>query len=260
MDLELTGRRVLLTGASKGIGLAAGELFAREGCEVILAARDAARLNDVADTLRATTRANVHAVSADLSDEQSRQGLIDRFGDVDILVNNAGSNPPGEIDDIDDTQWRKAWDLKVFGYINMTRAVYSAMKRRRSGVIINVIGSSGERMQSDYILGSSGNSALMGLTRALGSRSPDHNVRVLGINPGLTDTDRARFFLESLSRDRYGSSDQWEACAGDMDLPFGRMATAQEVADVIVFMASARASYVSGTIVTVDGGAANRHR
>ncbi|MFM7569191.1 MAG: short-chain dehydrogenase/reductase, partial [Betaproteobacteria bacterium] len=192
MDLELTGRKVLLTGASKGIGLAAGQLFAQEGCEVILAARDSDRLNAAADAVRAHSRARVHTLSADLSDEQSRQSLIERFGDIDILVNNAGSNPPGEIDDIDDAQWRKAWDLKVFGYVNMTRAFYSAMKRRRSGVIINVIGSSGERMQSDYILGSSGNSALMGLTRALGSRSPDYNVRVVGINPGLTETDRAR--------------------------------------------------------------------
>jgi NAD(P)-dependent dehydrogenase (short-subunit alcohol dehydrogenase family) len=141
----------------------------------------------------------------------------------------------------------------------MTRAFYRRMKARRAGVIVHVIGSSGERMQSNYILGSSGNLALMGLTRALGSRSPDYNVRVVGVNPGLTDTDRARFMLEGWSQERHGTPDRWEEFAHDMNLPFGRMASSAEVANVIVFLASTRASYVSGTIVTVDGGAAHRN-
>jgi 3-oxoacyl-[acyl-carrier protein] reductase len=259
MDLGLKGRRALVTGASKGIGLAAAETLCAEGCDVILAARDPERLARAADAVRAAGPGSVETVAADLGRPEDQAALAERFGDVDILVNNAGSNPPGEIDDISEEVWRRSWDLKVFGYINMTRAFYSRMKPRRSGVIVNVIGNSGERMQSRYILGSSGNSALMSLTRALGARSPDHGVRVVGVNPGLTATDRAQFMLEGWSRDAYGTPDRWQDFIAKLDLPFGRMGEAKEVADVIAFLASPRASYVSGTIVTVDGGAANRN-
>jgi 3-oxoacyl-[acyl-carrier protein] reductase len=259
MDLELKGRRALITGASKGIGLAAAEILCAEGCDVILAARDPERLGRAADKVRAAGRGAVDTVTADLGRPEDQAALAERFGDVDILVNNAGSNPPGEIDDISEEVWRRSWDLKVFGYINMTRAFYARMKTRRRGVIVNVIGNSGERMQSRYILGSSGNSALMSMTRALGARSPDHGVRVVGVNPGLTATDRAQFMLEGWSRDAYGTPDRWQDFIEKLDLPFGRMGEAKEVADLIAFLASPRASYVSGTIVTVDGGASNRN-
>jgi 3-oxoacyl-[acyl-carrier protein] reductase len=259
MDLELKGCRALITGASKGIGLAAAEVLAAEGSDVILAARDPDRLAKAASQVRSVSGGNVETVIADLGRAEDQASLAERFGHVDILVNNAGSNPPGEIDDISEEVWRRAWDLKVFGYINMTRAFYVQMKARRMGVIINVIGNSGERMQSRYILGSSGNSALMSLTRALGARAPDHGVRVVGVNPGLTATDRAQFMLEGWSRDAYGTPDRWRDFIDKLDLPFGRMGEAREVADVIAFLSSPRASYISGTIVTVDGGASNRN-
>ncbi len=259
MDLQLRGRRALVTGGSKGIGLAVGEVLVAEGCNIILAARDGERLAKAAQTLRSNGGGSVDTVVADLGKADDQAKLASEFGDVDILVNNAGSNPPGEIDDITEEVWRRAWDLKVFGYINMTRAFYSKMKQRRSGVIVNVIGNSGERMQSRYILGSSGNSALMSMTKALGARSPDHNVRIVGVNPGLTATDRAMFMLEGWSRDAYGTPDRWADFIGKLDLPFGRMGEAKEVADVVAFLASPRAAYVSGTIVTVDGGASNRN-
>lgn len=259
MDLELRGRRALVTGASKGIGLAVGEVLVAEGCDVVLVARDAERLEKAAAKLRSLGGGSVMAVAADLGKAADQAALASEFGSVDILVNNAGSNPPGEIDDIPEDVWRRAWDLKVFGYINMTRAFYSKMKERKSGVIINVIGNSGERMQSRYILGSSGNSALMSMTKALGARSPDHNVRIVGVNPGLTATDRAMFMLEGWSRDAFGTPDRWQDFVAKLDLPFGRMGEAKEVAETVVFLASPRASYVSGTIVTVDGGASNRN-
>lgn len=259
MDLLLKGRRALVTGASAGIGLAVATVLAEEGCSVVMAARDEARLSAAAAKIRAEHGVLIETVPADLSlpDDQTR--LAAAAGDVDILVNNAGSNPGGEITAISDEVWRKSWDLKVYGYINLIRQIYPRMKARRDGVIVNVIGNSGERMNAKYILGSSGNIALMGLTQALGGRSPDFGVRVVGLNPGITRTDRATFLLKGWSESRFGTADRTDEVLADMDIPFGRMAEPREIADAVAFLASPRAAYVSGTILTVDGGATHRN-
>lgn len=196
---------------------------------------------------------------ADLSLSADQDRLARDCAAVDILINNAGANPPGEIDEVSDEVWRNAWNLKMFGYINMTRHFYRHMKARRAGVIVNVIGNSGERMQSSYILGSTGNVGLMGLTRALAARSPDFNVRVVAVNPGLIATGRAHFMLRGYSQSAFGTPDRWQESLQKLDLPFGRMGEVREVADTVAFLASPRAAYISGTVVTVDGGAANRH-
>lgn len=259
MDLGLRGRHALITGASKGIGRAVALGLAEEGCGLVLVSRGAEGLDALAEEIRSRYDVPVTTQTADLSRSEEQALVADVAGDVDILVNNAGSNPGGFLEDIPEDLWRKSWDLKVFGYINMTRHIYTRMKARRSGVIVNVIGSSGQRMSANYILGSSGNIALMGFTRALGSRSTDFGVRVVGVNPGLTGTDRATTMLKTWSQGRHGSADQWQSLLGEMDLPFGRMGEPKEVADVVVFLASSRASYVSGTVVAVDGGGADRH-
>jgi NAD(P)-dependent dehydrogenase (short-subunit alcohol dehydrogenase family) len=258
MELGLRGKRALITGASKGIGYAVAEVFAEEGCDVDMASRDPAVLEEAAQKIRSAHQVNVRTFPADLSREDGRARLLQACGDDDILVNNAGSNPAGALEEIDDATWRASWDLKVFGYINMTRAFYARMKARRYGVIVNVIGTGGERMDANYILGASGNIALMGFTRALGGRSPDHNVRVLAVNPGLTETDRAVTMLKVWSQSQFGTPDRWREALEKRNLPFGRMGTSREVADAVVFLASGRSGYTSGTVVTVDGG--NVHR
>jgi 3-oxoacyl-[acyl-carrier protein] reductase len=259
MDLGLANKRALVTGASKGIGRAVAEALAQEGCHVDLAARDAGMLAEVARAIRTKHEVEVRTFAVDLARAEDQQALAQSCGDDDILVNNAGSNPPGEIDAIAQDVWRASWELKVFGYINMTREFYRRMKSRGSGVIVNVIGNSGERMNAGYILGSTGNIALMGMTRALGGRSPDFGVRVVGVNPGLTNTERAERMLKGWSTNAHGTPERWQEVMADMNLPFGRMGEAREVAAVVAFLASERASYVSGTIVTVDGGATNRN-
>ena len=259
MDLGLRGKTALITGASKGIGKAVADVLAEEGCDVVLAARDAQRLEAAAADLRAKANVKVTTRAADLSIAADQDALAREFASVDILINNAGSNPAGEIDEVSDEVWRRSWDLKMFGYINMTRHFYRHMKARKSGVIVNVIGHSGERMQSNYILGSTGNAGLMSLTRALGARSPDFNVRVVAVNPGYIATDRAQMMLRSFSQASFGTPDRWEESLKRMDLPFGRMGEAREVADAVAFLASPRASYISGTVLTVDAGATNRH-
>jgi 3-oxoacyl-[acyl-carrier protein] reductase len=225
---------------------------------VDMAARDRAVLEAAAQRIRSAHQVNVRIFPADLSKPEDRAQLVEACGDNDILVNNAGSNPAGALEDIDDATWRASWDLKVFGYINMTRAFYARMKERQAGVIVNVIGTGGERMDANYILGASGNISLMGFTRALGGRSPDHNVRVVAVNPGLTETDRAVTMLQTWSQSQFGTPDRWREALEKRNLPFGRMGTSREVADAVVFLASNRAAYISGTVVTVDGG--NVHR
>ena len=178
---------------------------------------------------------------------------------MDILVNNAGANPPGALTAIDDATWRAAWDLKVFGFINMTRHVYAGMAARGGGVIVNVIGAAGERMNAAYIVGSTGNAGLMAFTRALGAAAPADGVRVVGINPGLTATDRAQMLVRTWSETTFGDAQRWRELPQVRALPFGRMCEPQEVADLVAFLASPRAGYISGTIVTIDGGAVNRH-
>ena len=258
MQLDLKGKRALITGASKGIGRAVAETLAGEGCDVDLAARDLPALEAAAAGIRARSQVVVRVFAADLASHQDRARLIEACGTADILVNNAGSNPAGAIEDIDEPTWRAAWDLKVFGYIDMVRGFYARMKARGGGVILNVIGNGGETMDADYILGASGNIALMGLTRALGSRSPDHNVRIVAVNPGLIETDRAVTMLRVWSEKQFGTPERWREALASRNLPFGRMGTPREVADVVAFLASPRAAYISGTVVTVDGGAVHR--
>jgi NAD(P)-dependent dehydrogenase (short-subunit alcohol dehydrogenase family) len=258
MDLGLKDSRALVTGASAGIGAAVAEALAAEGCDLFLSGRDGERLRSVAERARATHGVAIEFAAFDLSTSKDQAELASAAVDVDILVNNAGSNPAGGIESITEELWRSSWDLKVFGYINLTRRYFRKMKARRRGVIVNVIGNSGERMNADYILGSSGNLALMGLARALGGRSPDSGVRVVGVNPGATNTSRAASLLRRWSEDRFGDPDRTEEILAGLNLPFGRMAEPGEVADAVVFLASARAAYISATVVTVDGGAASR--
>jgi 3-oxoacyl-[acyl-carrier protein] reductase len=147
----------------------------------------------------------------------------------------------------------------VFGYINLTRSICRTMRERRAGAIINIVGYAGERLFSRYLIGSTGNAALMAFSRSVGSQSPDFGVRVVAVNPGYTATDRAESLLRTIAGSRFGSAERWRDVERDLDLPFGRMAKPSEVADVVAFLASPRASYVSGTVVTVDGGAAHRN-
>jgi 3-oxoacyl-[acyl-carrier protein] reductase len=190
MDLYLSGKSALVTGASKGIGRAVAVALAEEGCDLVLVSRDANALNAVAGDARAAGAARVDVVPADLSRGAEIVRLVEAVGPLDILVNNAGAIPPGSLLDVDDATWRAAWDLKVFGYIGLTRALYANLKAR-GGVVVNVIGSAGETFDPNYIVGSTGNASLMAFTRALAKGAAKDGVRVVGINPGPVALTRA---------------------------------------------------------------------
>jgi NAD(P)-dependent dehydrogenase (short-subunit alcohol dehydrogenase family) len=255
MDLNLRGKTALITGGSRGIGFAIARALSDEGCAVRLVGRSRATLEKAKAGLETDGRpASVHL--CDLSAPGAHTRLAQAAEDVDILVNNAGAIPRGTVTEVDDPDWRAAWDLKVFGYINLTRMVYARMKERRRGVIVNVIGVGGERPTASYIAGGSANAALMAFTCALGGESVDHGVRVVGINPGLVATDRMVTLLQKDAEVQLGEAGRWRELLKTR--PFGRAAEPEEIASVVAFMASDKASYVSGTIVTIDGGSTTR--
>jgi NAD(P)-dependent dehydrogenase (short-subunit alcohol dehydrogenase family) len=258
MDLNLKNKSVLITGASKGIGLAAAEAFAEEGCHLHLAARSEDVLNDHAARLRAAHGVNVTPHAVDLRNRDDLDRLAMACEGIDVLVNNAGDIPRGALTDVDESRWRHAWELKVFGFINLTRLVYGQMKQRGHGVIINDIGAAGERFDFNYITGSTGNAALMAFTRALGGRSLlEDNIRVVGINPGPVETDRMVTLLKGQAQAKWGDDSRWRELTASM--PLGRAAKPREIADLMAFLASDRAGYTSGVIYTVDGGMSARN-
>jgi NAD(P)-dependent dehydrogenase (short-subunit alcohol dehydrogenase family) len=256
MDLHLRGKRVLITGASKGIGAAAAEAFAEEGADVRLVARDGAALQALAGRLSREHNVEATAHPADLRRSENLDRLAAEFGDVDILINNAGDIPGGTLSRVDEAAWRHAWDLKVFGYINLSRIYYERMKAAGGGVIVNDIGAAGERFDFGYIAGSAGNAALMAFTRALGSRSLEDGVRVVGINPGPVETDRIVTLMKTQAAARFGDENRY----GELmqRFPLGRPAKPREIADAMLFLASDRSAYTSGVIVTIDGGISAR--
>lgn len=256
MDLGLKGKTALITGGSRGIGLGTARMLAQEGCNLHLAARSAADLDAARDRITADNRVTVHCHAVDLSVASNAAALARDCGNVDFLINNAGAIPQGTLDSLDDATWKQSWDLKVFGFIDITREIYRRMRERRSGVVVNVIGAAGERPVASYIAGSMGNAALMAMTRALGAESPEFGVRVVGINPGGTATDRAVKRLRERATKELGNPDRWQELVSKS--PFGRMATVEEIGALAAFLCSPLSGYTTGTIVTVDGGASSR--
>ena len=256
MDMKLAGRTALVTGASKGIGLSIATMLASEGCHLHLVARTAEDLEAARARIAASCSVKITLHARDLSERGRASELARACPEVDILVNNAGSIPRGTLAEIGDARWREAWDLKVFGYIDMCREFFALMSARRSGVIVNILGNGGERLDAGYIAGAAGNAALMAFTRALGGNSADVGVRVVGVNPGPVATDRLVGLMRKEANTRLGDANRWaELTRG---FPFGRAATVEEIAATVVLLASDLSSYTTGTVVTIDGGMVNR--
>lgn len=252
MDLELAGKRALITGSSKGIGFGVANTLAAEGVDLVIAARTEVHLNAAADQIRNEHGVEVTAVACDLSTAAGQQQAADVAASkpLDIVVNNAGAIPGGSLASIDEETWRAAWDLKVFGYINLTRSLLPHVEADGGGVILNVIGAAADRPSAGYIAGAAGNSALVGFSKAMGATSLRNGVRVLAVNPGLTVTDRMTDILREQAGAKFDDPERWQELMPQDPVP----ATVAEVADVVVFLVSPRASHVTGTAITIDGG------
>jgi 3-oxoacyl-[acyl-carrier protein] reductase len=245
MDLGLAGKSVLVTGGSKGIGLACAKAFAAEGCRVHLAARDRGRLEQA----RAELGGEAVLHPADLRDAGALQALASACAQTDILVNNAGDIPGGTIESVDEAKWRHAWELKVFAYINLSRTLFARMKERGSGVIVNVIGMAGENPSFEYICGSMANAGLAAFTKALGKGSREHGVRVLGVHPPSTRTERILNVMKAAAKAKLGDEDRYPELVASG--AFGGMIEPEQVADMVAFLASARAGRLSGVVVNL---------
>jgi NAD(P)-dependent dehydrogenase (short-subunit alcohol dehydrogenase family) len=240
MDLRLKGKSVLVTGGSKGIGFACAKAFAAEGCRLHLASRNAERLGQAARELGGDVKTH----SVDLRDGAALRKLAKDCGDVDILVNNAGDIPGGTIETVDEAKWRHAWELKVFGFINLTRELYPRMKARKSGVIVNVIGMAGESHPFEYICGAAANAGLAAFTKALGKGSREHGVRVVGVHPPSTRTDRIITLMKASAKAKWGDESRYEELIGNVIEP-------EQVGDTVCFLASPRAGQLSGVVLNM---------
>jgi 3-oxoacyl-[acyl-carrier protein] reductase len=255
MELELKGKVAIVTGGSKGIGRAATLGLLAEGASVLIAARGADALAETVAATDPSARPRLATLAADLTDPSALKQVpahcLERFGRIDVLINNAGSARPGEFLELDDEAWLDDWRLKFFGYVRMARAVLPLMQRDGGGVIINIIGAAAMNPRRSYMIGGAANAALNHFTKALADESAQFGVRVVGINPGPILTDRLLKMRGGLSP---SSANQADDEALRRMTPLGRVGRPEEVADLVMFLVSARAAFIHGANVTIDGG------
>ncbi len=252
MNLQIADKQVVVTGGSKGIGLAIALQFAREGAKPVLVSRNRENLTHALSRFATEKLPDPQIAEIDLSVTGSDGALFDHFPNADILVNNAGAIPGGSIHDISEEVWRSAWELKLFGYINLTRHYLAAMEARGHGVICNIIGMAGVAPRYEYICGSVANGALIAFTNGIGAGSVRKGVRVFGINPSPTRSDRIEGVLKQQATSKLGDASRWQEMI--QKLPFGRLAEPDEIAGLTVYCCSPQCGYLSGTVLNVDGG------
>lgn len=255
MSVDLENKLVLITGGSKGIGLSCAEAFARVGARVVIASRNEVNLANAVQHL-ANKNFSVRAFPADLSDAAQAADLIteieETLGPIDVLVNSAGAAKRHAPATLTPQAWVDAMNAKYFTYINVMDAALKRMVPRGRGTIVNVIGAAGKNPSPVHIPGGAANAALMLATTGLATAWASSGIRINGINPGPTETDRVTGSIEAEAELNGLSTDQvLDAMKGR--IPMGRFAKPEEVANVAVFLASDLASYVTGSIITMDG-------
>lgn len=257
MDLGLSGKVALVLGGSQGIGRATALAFAREGASVAICGRDAGRLEAARTALEAEGAGAVLALQADVTDGDDIARLVDgvasSFGTVDVLVNNAAGPKPGMVDDLDDADWEAAFHLTLMSAVRAARAVLPHMRRQGWGRIVNIGSYSVKQPIDELLLSNSLRLAGLGWSKTLANQVARDGILVNTVCPGWTLTDRLKQIVSARAADT-GRSVEETAGGITRDIPVGRFAAPEEVADLVVFLASERAGYITGAVIPVDGG------
>lgn len=257
MDLKLSGKVALVTGASIGIGRGIAAVLASEGCKVAICARQQDRLDQTAREIFSASGQEVYPIVADLTRDEDARRFIEtsasHFGCIDILVNNAGSAPGGVIEFLSEEHWRQALDLKFMGYVRCIRYALPHMRKLGRGRVVNLIGNDGVKESYWEIAPGAANAAGQNLTKALAGQYGRENITFVAVNPGPVRTERWDGLVRAMARDMRISYEQADQLA-PRSIPLGRIAEVEEVANLVAYLASDLAHFVNGTMIEIDGG------
>ena len=257
MDLQLNGKKAIVTGGSEGIGKAITLGLAQEGVDVAICARRKEPLEAAAKEIADATGRNIVPITADLTDTEQANAFIDgaveALGGVDILVNNAGAAVGGVLEYLSDEQWEDALQLKFFGYVRCTRAVLPHFKKQGGGGGVNLIGNAGVKHSYWEIAPGAANAAGQNLTISLAGQYGKDNISFVAVNPGPVRTERWAGLVEGMARDMKLTIEEADQLA-PRSIPLGRIAETVEVANLVTYLASPLAHFVNGTMIEIDGG------
>jgi NAD(P)-dependent dehydrogenase (short-subunit alcohol dehydrogenase family) len=255
MDLGLKDKKVLITGGSKGIGLACAKAFVAEGARVALVSRSKENLEKARNSLR-----DAYIAATDLTDAEAAAAMVEKvekeFGAIDVLVNSAGAAKRTDADDLTPAAWRAGMDAKYFSYINVIDPLIKRMGKRGRGAVINIIGNGGKVASPTHLAGGAANAALLLATAGLAYAYASKGVRVVGVSPGVTKTERVAEGLKAEAK-RANVSEEQAYKQMIARLPMGRPAEPEEIADIVVFAASERGRYLTGANISTDGAASH---
>jgi len=257
MDLQMAGKKAIVTGASEGIGKAITWAFAKEGVDVAICARRKEPLEAAAAEISRATNRQIVPITADLTKPAEAENFIKKahaaLGRIDILVNNAGSSPGGVLEHLTEEDWAQSLQLKFMGYVRCMKHVLPIMQKQKKGRVVNLIGNDGVKVSYWEIAPGAANAAGQNLTMSLASQYGKDNISFVAVNPGPVRTERWAGLVKAMARDMKLSYEEADKLAPS-SIPLGRIAESEEVANLVTYLASDLAFFVNGTMIEIDGG------